>query len=1193
MKHHACWVVLGLVLTAAGGPAAAEELGWTWDFGSAAEIAACSVKPPLKAEAREVEGTTCLALVGDFGDRPLKGRSNTVLSSDCFPLRSRWHYRLTSRLKVTHYELGGAPSGRGPGRSSGRPKAIYPPVLGLQLGHSRAGALASLRRVVGSGNYYASPVAPGEFEDQCVGKWQDLVYDFFVTREMDQGMIELALSGEGLTRFELLIDFIKLESVVGWPEPPYLEAKRPQLSGDTVARREVDLRVAGWPNGTKAQWPLCSGIPLPRGELVDEAHTQLTDSRGRPVPTQTTAFDRWDDGSVRWLLVDVPAESAQDRFVLEYGHEVEPVPLPSRLRVTETADRIEVDTGPLQFAVRRRGFDLFDSFVSRGRQLLGAGDRLTLVTADGVSHRAAGDPGGTVRVERSWPRHAVIVATGWLAPTRGKPRFAYVARLDAYEGQDFVTLAFTFINKSDADREGIKAASVRLPFASAVQGWNLCGVEGRGAGWLLQDKHDHFSTSEDDEGKRSNGRAVLGLDDARVQLAVRDWWQNYAKGFEVEETSLRVDLWPGRLELPYLSRQGEAKTHELLIRVCAPDAETDAAFACFDALPQLVATPEWNCESKAAGEMLPAPGSPWPWFDEGFARGVEVILERREKRGFYGMRDFGDQTRGELRDEWDNNSRDLSLSLYQQYLRTGEIRYLRLGRQMQLHQMDTDTIHHSPRNPERLGATYCQARNPNHREKQPSPTFTSIGGQLLYAALTGDERARRLSLRSADFVTSRAGRGGAGYSYCARHNGWPMATILSAYEARWEPKYLAAAERLLSCVAAAASSRDQVGTFRWGGRRVAWGYLVYALHRFYAHTGDGRAPNAILKIIDHRVDVGWRPDLGGFIFDADPKRLKMRGRLSYRAITELPLAYTLSPRQKYLDVFAANLRDVQGHAGPALAHSQKHFSWATRFPPLYFKRYLQIGAPLAEAGPDLFLSDDRKAMFSASDSRPIGGHRIVKYEWDLGDGHRAEGERVSHTYAEARDYTVTLTCTSSSGAAARDTTRVRALLPGGESVRNGGFETDADGDGRPDHWRFMPRRGDARAVLDSSVARSGKRSIRIEGPGADFALNMVQLDRPLKPDTVYVFSCWVKLAKVEFLPRVSPRQAIRFWVSSDPPLMRGSAFAVEEPGTTDWKRYEKRFKSKPRELPVAVTSLFQLRKGTVWVDDLSLSIDSR
>jgi phosphatidylserine/phosphatidylglycerophosphate/cardiolipin synthase-like enzyme len=54
--------------------------------------------------------------------------------------------------------------------------------------------------------------------------------------------------------------------------------------------------------------------------------------------------------------------------------------------------------------------------------------------------------------------------------------------------------------------------------------------------------------------------------------------------------------------------------------------------------------------------------------------------------------------------------------------------------------------------------------------------------------------------------------------------------------------------------------------------------------------------------------------------------------------------------------------------------------------------------------------------FNASNSTDPGG-TIENYEWDFGDGEKAEGEIVTHSYSSAENYTVKLTVTDNVGAA--------------------------------------------------------------------------------------------------------------------------------------------------------------------------------
>jgi len=57
---------------------------------------------------------------------------------------------------------------------------------------------------------------------------------------------------------------------------------------------------------------------------------------------------------------------------------------------------------------------------------------------------------------------------------------------------------------------------------------------------------------------------------------------------------------------------------------------------------------------------------------------------------------------------------------------------------------------------------------------------------------------------------------------------------------------------------------------------------------------------------------------------------------------------------------------------------------------------------------------DENVKFDASASTPNGGH-IVSYEWDFGDANRGYDMIVTHHYAKAGNYTVTLNVTDSEG----------------------------------------------------------------------------------------------------------------------------------------------------------------------------------
>ncbi len=83
--------------------------------------------------------------------------------------------------------------------------------------------------------------------------------------------------------------------------------------------------------------------------------------------------------------------------------------------------------------------------------------------------------------------------------------------------------------------------------------------------------------------------------------------------------------------------------------------------------------------------------------------------------------------------------------------------------------------------------------------------------------------------------------------------------------------------------------------------------------------------------------------------------------------------------------------------------------------------------PEADAGPDQVAIVGDPVAFDGSGSGDNIG--VVLYSWDFGDGDTATGMRVSHTFVEAGDYTVTLEVSDAAGNTMTDTLRVSLSAP--------------------------------------------------------------------------------------------------------------------------------------------------------------------
>jgi hypothetical protein len=342
---------------------------------------------------------------------------------------------------------------------------------------------------------------------------------------------------------------------------------------------EVKLTVTETDKVARTPAAVTTGVPFAKGALADAGKLAVK-AGGKALPAQFLKTVAWDDGSVRWALmdvqVDVPAGGKVELALSDSG--ANPAPA-SPVKVDDGAEAVKVSTGPLEFTVGKKSFNLFQSLKVDGKELLtSAGKGLVVVKTDGGEVLAG--PPAEVKIEQAGPMRAIVCARGKF-PEVHNDLLGYTARITAFAGQKFVKVQVWLENggavgyfraKGDNDSApnaewfAFKGMRVDLGLGQGGSSASCEGVDGTGSFKVLQ------LCRQAKGGKRERGRPVYAWDDfeylissggkelkkgdrtdgvvevkggaGKLTAAVRDFWQNYDKAIELEGGSLRLWLWP-------------------------------------------------------------------------------------------------------------------------------------------------------------------------------------------------------------------------------------------------------------------------------------------------------------------------------------------------------------------------------------------------------------------------------------------------------------------------------------------------------------------------------------------------------------------------------------------------------------------------------------------------------------------------
>ncbi len=504
----------------------------------------------------------------------------------------------------------------------------------------------------------------------------------------------------------------------------------------------------------QAEW-VTIGVPLPKGRVKSVEDLSLRQG-GRPLEAEILPVNRWsDDGTLRWVhLIFAAGCPANDKasVTLTLG-EAKATPQ-NTLRLTESDDKITVDTGPLVFTVRKKGFNLIDTAQVNSETIVRTHGRGWGVCVGGKEYLGALDPNARVIFKEKGPLHAVIHAAGSFRNVAGERQFDFDCRLYAYAGCPYVEAVITLINRQGQEPDKIALDGFFLELPTTVKhGTCAFGTEDGGVNQgSLAEKPEGYvfqrSSSEHVFGGAVTGRGggkqtkptAIGwgsLSDGTKGLAagVKWFWQLHPKSIEVNaEGRLHVGLYPARCSKPVDIYTGVARTHEvrLFFHVGQPDAKKlHSVFAGLQQPLHPFAPPKWYCrDTQCLGDYCEAgdSGLYGPFaekvarFDAAFEqanRRNEVFHDARTLKGVeldsYGFLGYGDSVHYVWTPNvnvpeniaWDGNYYGYPHMMCVQFLRTGNLEYFDNFEAHALHVADVHVVHYTPRTQLIGGCRYC------------------------------------------------------------------------------------------------------------------------------------------------------------------------------------------------------------------------------------------------------------------------------------------------------------------------------------------------------------------------------------------------------------------------------------------------------------------------------------------------------
>jgi len=734
-----------------------------------------------------------------------------------------------------------------------------------------------------------------------------------------------------------------------------------------IAQSQSRIKKARFPLQSRrsgAPWPVSIGVPFAKGTLGRTNQLRLLQNRTE-IPVQPRALTRWDDGSVKWALLDYHADGQSD-YTVEYGRNIKPMRSDKSLDIVESQTGITVTTGPIRIEFRRDHIAL-PGMVSLCQKdgtyqwITPGNTQSPVVLSDANGQTFYADMAENLVIEEAGPERVCIRLECTHRASANHTCFRSIFRIHLFRNSSLIRVQHTFENNNtDSLFTNINDLVLHADFdlGDTVTGQ----LEDRPADPaktpLLQQLHDNayslvqgHKTHKD---QRASGIAHLSGTKASVTLAVCDFWQNYPKGLGLSNQSFTLQICPplkkniypkgGELEDRlyyallngvYKLKQGVSRTHEFWFDIQPGTTKPSEIFTQNVQTPPLysISLDTFN-KSQAVTQLPSKTPSPYPQYEKWVDSAQKAYAEDRKESRAYGMLNYGDWF-GERTYNWGNAEYDTPWCYLQEYLRNGDPQFYTWAEEATRHLIDVDTCHHGAQTGHLYTHSVGHVGNyypDGYRERalfqgRWSPSHTWVEGPFLYYLLSGDTRTLEGAMKTCDLLIGDI-LNDYDFTNC-RNSGWHLIHLSAAYKTTGRRAYLNAARIIVDRVLE--RQRDSGGWDRlmvpghchchpprhMGNAGFMVGMLMVGLKRYHEVVSDKRVADAIVNAADYCIDSMWVRKARSFHYTSCPES-RINAGADMRILKGVAYAYGFSKKKRFKDILTAGIKTALGQ--PPEAH---------------------------------------------------------------------------------------------------------------------------------------------------------------------------------------------------------------------------------------------------------------------------------